>query len=79
MLNCSNSNKVAEPEPTVVLTIANSCFVGRGDDGGDDDFDDNDDELLIFTVAGFNCCVWLLKPVFCSSFFFDSRYWFDRR
>ena len=47
LLNCSN--KAAKPGPAVVLSIADCCFVVRGDEGGDDD---NDDELLIFAVVG---------------------------
>ena len=39
LLNCSD--KAAKPDPAVVLSIADCCFVGRGDD------DDNDNELAI--------------------------------
>ena len=50
----------------MVLSIADCCFVSRGDDGGDDD---NYDEFLNFAVASCNCCVWMLEPDFYLSFF----------
>ena len=60
-----SSNKAAKPEPAVVLSIADCCFVDRGDEDGDDD---NDDELLIFAAAGLCMAVsaGLLHVVFFS-------------
>ena len=43
------SSTTAKPKPVRGCSIADCCFVGRGDDGGDDDNDDN--ALLVLTVA----------------------------